>query len=61
MAKESQQELEQKHLDEVMDKIKIKEKSLDKTIDSTQGEARNLNFHYLDDVRLDYDDYSTSM
>ena len=61
MAKESQQELEQKHLDEVMDKIKIKEKSLDKTIDSAQGEARNLNFHYLDDVRLDYDDYSTSM
>ncbi|QNQ81299.1 RNA polymerase recycling motor HelD [Lactobacillus sp. PV034] len=61
MAKESQQELEQQHLDEIMEKIKEKEKSLDKSIDSAQGEARNLNFHYLDDVRLDYDDYSTSI
>lgn len=61
VVKESQEQLEQKHLDKIMGLIKKKEKSLDKSIDSAQSEAQNLNAHFFDDVKLDYDGYSTSM
>lgn len=61
MVKESQEQLEQKHLDKIMGLIKKKEKSLDKSIDNAQSEAQNLNAHFFDDVKLDYDGYSTSM
>lgn len=53
--------LEQKHLDNVMKKIKEREKSLKKSIKSAEGEARDINSHFFDDVKLDYDGYSTSM
>ncbi|MBD5430714.1 RNA polymerase recycling motor HelD [Lactobacillus sp.] len=61
MVKESQEQLEQKHLDKIMGLIKKKEKALDKSIDSAQNEAQNINAHFFDDVKLDYDGYSTSM
>lgn len=61
MVKESQEQLEQKHLDKIMGLIKAKEKTLDKSIDHAQSEAQNLNAHFFDDLKLDYDGYSTSM
>lgn len=57
----SEQEFEQQHLDHVMKLIKDKEQKLRKSIKTVEGEARNLNSHFFDDVRLDYDGYSTSM
>lgn len=52
---------EQEHLDHVLDKIKTKEKELTASIKKVSGEARDLNAHFFDDVKLDYDGYSTSM
>lgn len=52
---------EQDHLDQVMDLIKQKEQELTKSIKKVEKEARDLNSHFFDDVRLDYDGYSTSM
>ena len=57
----NEKELEQKHLDNIMGQIKAREKSLKKSIKSAEGEARELNSHFFDDVKLDYDGYSTSM
>ncbi|MPW13604.1 RNA polymerase recycling motor HelD [Lactobacillus helveticus] len=57
----SEETLEQKHLDNIMKQIKEREKSLKKSIKSAEGEARHLNSHFFDDVKLDYDGYSTSM
>ena len=57
----NEKELEQKHLDNIMVQIKAREKSLKKSIKSAEGEARELNSHFFDDVKLDYDGYSTSM
>lgn len=57
----SEETLEQKHLDNIMKQIKEREKSLKKSIKSAEGEARDLNSHFFDDVKLDYDGYSTSM
>ena len=57
----NEKELEQKHLDNIMEQIKEREKSLKKSIKSAEGEARALNSHFFDDVKLDYDGYSTSM
>lgn len=57
----SEETLEQKHLDNIMKQIKEREKSLKKSIKSAEGQARDLNSHFFDDVKLDYDDYSTSM
>lgn len=56
-----EKEFEQKHLDNVMGQIKKQEKNLKKSIKSAEGEARELNSHFFDDVKLDYDGYSTSM
>lgn len=53
--------LEQKHLDNVLKQIKEREKSLKKSIKSAEGEARDINSHFFDNVKLDYDGYSTSM
>ncbi|MBP2058079.1 DNA helicase-2/ATP-dependent DNA helicase PcrA [Lactobacillus colini] len=61
MVKESQEQLEQEHLDKILKLIRQKERALDKSIDSAQSEAQNLNAHFFDDVKLDYDGYSTSM
>lgn len=44
-----------------MGQIKDREKTLKKSIKSAEGEARELNSHFFDDVKLDYDGYSTSM
>ncbi|WP_406842500.1 RNA polymerase recycling motor HelD [Lactobacillus helveticus] len=57
----SEETLEQKHLDNIMKQIKEREKSLKKSIKSAEGEARDLNSHFFDDVKLDYEGYSTSM
>ena len=57
----NEKELEQKYLDNIMVQIKAREKSLKKSIKSAEGEARELNSHFFDDVKLDYDGYSTSM
>ena len=51
----NEKELEQKHLDNIMEQIKEREKSLKKSIKSAEGEARELNSHFFDDVKLDYD------
>lgn len=58
---EEQKKDEQKHLNNVLDLIKTKEAELTKSIKSAKGEARNLNAHFFDDVKLDFDGYSTSM
>lgn len=52
---------EQKHLDRILKMIKAKEAELSSSIKSAEGEAQNLNSHFFDDVKLDYDGYSTSM
>lgn len=56
-----EKEFEQKYLDNVMGQIKKQEKNLKQSIKSAEGEARELNSHFFDDVKLDYDGYSTSM
>lgn len=61
MVKETEQQKEQKHLDNVLGLIKKKEKELDHSIEHAQNEAQNINSHFFDDVKLDYDGYSTSM
>lgn len=61
MVKETEQQKEQKHLDDVLGLIKKKEKELDHSIEHVQNEAQNINSHFFDDVKLDYDGYSTSM
>lgn len=55
------QRYEQKHLDWVLGQIKQKERDLKSSIKEVSGEARELNSHFFDDVKLDYDNYSTSM
>ena len=44
-----------------MGMITDREKKLKKSIKTVEGEARELNSHFFDDVKLDYDGYSTSM
>ena len=61
LVKETEQQREQKHLDEVLGLIKKKENELDHSIEHAQNEAQNINSHFFDDVKLDYDGYSTSM
>ncbi|MDE7056249.1 MAG: UvrD-helicase domain-containing protein, partial [Lactobacillus sp.] len=62
MTKEiSEKQREQQHLDHVLDLINDKEKKLKSSIKSAEGEARDINSHFFDDVKLDYDGYSTSM
>ncbi len=58
---ESAKEKEQKHLDEVLGLIKTKEGQLKKSIKEDRNQARDLNAHFFDDVKLDYDNYSTSI
>ncbi|MDN6029006.1 MAG: AAA family ATPase [Lactobacillus sp.] len=52
---------EQEHLDHIIDLVKQREYALTKSIKSAEGEARHLNSHFFDDVKLDYDGYSTAM
>lgn len=54
-------EYEEKHLAHVLGLIKTKAKQLRSSIKQVEGEARSLNSHFFDDVKLDYDGYSTSM
>ena len=61
LVKETEQQKEQKHLDKVLGLIKKKESELDHSIEHAQNEAQNINSHFFDDVKLDYDGYSTSM
>lgn len=57
----NEKQFEQEHLDHVLGLIKDKDKKLKKSIKTVEGEARDLNSHFFDDVKLDYDGYSTSM
>lgn len=52
---------EQKHLDQILKIIRAKKAELSTSIKSAEGEAKDLNSHFFDDVKLDYDGYSTSM
>lgn len=52
---------EQKHLDQILKMIRAKKAELSTSIKSAEGEAKDLNSHFFDDVKLDYDGYSTSM
>ncbi|BDR59913.1 DNA helicase [Lactobacillus xylocopicola] len=54
-------QFEQKHLDQILKMIRAKQAELSASIQSAEGEAKNLNSHFFDDVKLDYDGYSTSM
>ena len=54
-------EFEQKHLDRILKMIRAKKSELSSSIKSAEGEAQDLNSHFFDDVKLDYDGYSTSM
>lgn len=54
-------QFEQKHLDQILKMIRAKKAELASSIKSAEGEAKNLNSHFFDDVKLDYDGYSTSM
>ena len=54
-------EFEQKHLDQILKMIRAKKAELSSSIRSAEGEAQDLNSHFFDDVKLDYDGYSTSM
>ena len=57
MVKETEQQKEQKHLDKVLGLIKKKESELDHSIEHAQNEAQNINSHFFDDMKLDYDGY----
>lgn len=54
-------QFEQKHLDQILKMIRAKKAELSSSIKSAEGEAKDLNSHFFDDVKLDYDGYSTSM
>ena len=53
-------EFEQKHLDKILKMIRAKKAELSSSIKSAEGEAQDLNSHFFDDVKLDYDGYATS-
>ncbi|MCT7867597.1 MAG: AAA family ATPase [Lactobacillus iners] len=61
MTKKSEQQKEQEHLDHVLSLIQDRIKIVEKSISGAQSEAQNLNAHFFDDLKLDYDGYSTSM
>ncbi|QYN55855.1 AAA family ATPase [Lactobacillus panisapium] len=52
---------EQKHLDQILKMVRAKKTELSSSIKSAEGEAKDINSHFFDDVKLDYDGYSTSM
>lgn len=54
-------EFEQNHLKQILKMIRAKKSELSSSIKSAAGEAKELNSHFYDDVKLDYDGYSTSM
>lgn len=54
-------QFEQKHLNQIIKLLSEKERELSSSIKSTKAEAKDLNSHFFDDVKLDYDGYSTSM
>lgn len=61
LVKETEKQKEQKHLDNILGMITKRENELNKSINKAQSEAQNLNSHFFDDLKLDYDGYSTSM
>lgn len=61
LTKKSEQQKEQEHLDHVLSLIQDRIKIVEKSISGAQSEAQNLNAHFFDDLKLDYDGYSTSM
>jgi len=56
-----EKKIEQEHLDHILKMIRAKKAELSSSIKSAEGEAKDLNSHFFDDVKLDYDGYSTSM
>lgn len=61
MVENSDRKAEQAHLDQVLQKIDQKGDQLKQAIAKDKSEARNISAHFYDDIRLDFDDYSTSM
>ncbi|EFQ50726.1 hypothetical protein HMPREF9218_1209 [Lactobacillus iners LEAF 2062A-h1] len=61
MTKKSEQQKEQEYLDHVLSLIQDRIKIVEKSISGAQSEAQDLNAHFFDDLKLDYDGYSTSM
>lgn len=61
LTKKSEQQKEQEHLDHVLSLIQDRIKIVEKSISGAQSEAQDLNAHFFDDLKLDYDGYSTSM
>ena len=61
MVENSDRKAEQAHLDQVLQKIDQKGDQLKQAIAKDKAEARNISAHFYDDIRLDFDDYSTSM
>lgn len=61
LTKKSEQQKEQEHLDNVLSLIQDRIKIVEKSISGAQSEAQDLNAHFFDDLKLDYDGYSTSM
>lgn len=61
LTKKSEQQKEQEHLDHVISLIQDRIKIVEKSISGAQSEAQDLNAHFFDDLKLDYDGYSTSM
>jgi DNA helicase II / ATP-dependent DNA helicase PcrA len=61
LTKKSEQQKEQEYLDHVLSLIQDRIKIVEKSISGAQSEAQDLNAHFFDDLKLDYDGYSTSM
>lgn len=61
LTKKSEQQKEQEHLDHVISLIQDRIKIVEKSISGAQSEAQDLNAHFFNDLKLDYDGYSTSM
>lgn len=61
LTKKSEQQKEQEHLDHVLSLIQDRIKIVEKSISGAQSEAQDLNANFFDDLKLDYDGYSTSM
>lgn len=62
LAKQSNElAFEQAHLDQTLDLLKQRETELSADIKSAKTDAKQINEHFFDDVKLDFDGYSTSM
>lgn len=61
MAEISERNKEQAHLDSILGQIDQQGDELARQIAKDKAEAKDISAHFYDDIRLDFDDYSTSM